>query len=53
VLERFYRIAEQSQPGTGLGLAICKRVADLHHATLTLSEGLQGRGLTVRLHLSA
>ena len=53
VLERFYRIAEQSQPGTGLGLAICKRVADLHGATLTLSEGLQGRGLTVRLHFDA
>jgi two-component system OmpR family sensor kinase len=52
VLERFYRIAQQNQPGTGLGLAICKRVADLHHATLTLSEGLQGRGLTVRLHFA-
>jgi two-component system sensor histidine kinase QseC len=53
VLERFYRIAEQSQAGTGLGLAICKRVADLHQASLTLSEGLGGRGLTVRVHLSA
>ncbi|WP_296490577.1 ATP-binding protein [Rhodoferax sp.] len=53
VLERFFRIAEQGQPGTGLGLAICKRVADLHQATLTLSEGLQGRGLTVRLHFAA
>ncbi len=50
VLERFYRIARQDQPGTGLGLTICKRIADLHHATLTLSKGLQGRGLTVRLH---
>ena len=53
VLERFYRIAEQSQPGTGLGLAICKRVAELHHASLTLSEGMQGRGLTVRLRFAA
>lgn len=53
VLERFYRIAQQDQPGTGLGLAICKRVADLHHAALTLSEGPQGRGLTVRLHFVA
>lgn len=52
VFERFYRIAQQSQPGTGLGLAICKRVADLHQATLTLSDGLQGRGLTVRLHFA-
>ncbi|MBE0472751.1 ATP-binding protein [Rhodoferax sp.] len=52
VLERFYRIAEQSQSGTGLGLAICKRVADLHQASLTLSQGLNGRGLTVRVHFA-
>jgi two-component system sensor histidine kinase QseC len=50
VFERFYRIAQQSQPGTGLGLAICKRVADLHHAPLTLSDGIDGRGLTVHVH---
>lgn len=47
VFERFYRIAPQHQPGTGLGLAICRRVAELHHATIALSEGLLGRGLTV------
>lgn len=52
VFERFYRIAQQSQPGTGLGLAICQRVADLHHASLALSDGLQGRGLTVRVHFA-
>jgi two-component system sensor histidine kinase QseC len=53
VFERFYRIAEQSQPGTGLGLAICQRIAELHHASLTLSEGPAGRGLTVRIHFKA
>ncbi len=53
VLERFYRVAEQSQAGTGLGLAICKRVADLRQAPLTLSGGIGGQGLTVRVHLSA
>ncbi len=47
VQERFYRLAGQNQPGTGLGLAICKRIAELHHSVLTLTEGLQGRGLTV------
>jgi len=52
VFERFYRIAQQNQPGTGLGLAICQRVADLHNATLALSDGLHGRGLTVRLHFT-
>lgn len=50
VFERFYRIAQQSQPGTGLGLAICKRVADLHTASLALSGGIEGRGLTVHVH---
>lgn len=48
VFERFYRVAAQSQPGTGLGLAICKRIAELHHVSLTLSDGPAGRGLTVR-----
>jgi two-component system sensor histidine kinase QseC len=52
VFERFYRIAPQHQPGTGLGLAICQRVAELHHATIALSEGLLGRGLTVSVKFS-
>jgi two-component system sensor histidine kinase QseC len=50
VFERFYRVASQDQPGTGLGLSICRRIAELHHANLTLSDGLNGRGLTVRVH---
>jgi signal transduction histidine kinase len=52
VLERFYRLAQQNQPGTGLGLAICKRIAELHHSVLVLSEGLHGRGLSVSIELS-
>jgi len=51
VQERFYRLAGQNQPGTGLGLAICKRIAELHHSALTLADGLQGRGLSVRVVL--
>ena len=47
VFERFYRVARQNQPGTGLGLAICQRISELHHAQIELSEGLDGRGLTV------
>ncbi len=49
VFDRFYRIAQQDQPGTGLGLAICRRIAELHHAQITLGEGPQGRGLSARL----
>ncbi|TXT40813.1 MAG: two-component system OmpR family sensor histidine kinase QseC [Comamonadaceae bacterium] len=52
VFERFYRVATQNQPGTGLGLAICKRVAELHHTTLELSEGIHGRGLCVTVPLA-
>ena len=53
VFERFYRVANQSQPGSGLGLAICKRIADLHHASFTLSDGMDGHGLTVYVHFQA
>lgn len=53
VFERFYRVATQDQPGTGLGLSICKRIAELHRAPMTLSDGLQGRGLTVNVTFGA
>lgn len=49
VLERFYRVAAQSEPGTGLGLAICQRIAELHRTQLVLGQGLHGQGLGVRV----
>ena len=49
VFVRFYRVASQSQPGTGLGLSICQRIAERHRASVTLTDGLQGRGLTVQV----
>jgi two-component system sensor histidine kinase QseC len=52
VFERFYRIAAQDQPGTGLGLAICQRIAELHNARLTLTEGPKGCGVTVSMFFS-
>ena len=51
VFERFYRIAGQNQPGTGLGLAICQRIAELHSARITLSVGLNDRGVIARVVL--
>ncbi len=51
VFDRFYRIATQDQPGTGLGLAICRRVAELHAAQITLSDGPNGKGLAARVLL--
>jgi two-component system sensor histidine kinase QseC len=52
VFERFYRIASQDQPGTGLGLAICRRIAGLHHARMTLTEGPRNRGVTASVFFS-
>ncbi len=49
VFERFYRVAGSEQQGSGLGLAIVKRVLALHGGEVTLSAGLNQRGLTVNL----
>lgn len=49
IFDRFYRRADCSMPGAGLGLAIVKRVADLHGAQITLSDGDRGKGLHVRI----
>ncbi len=52
VFNRFYRLADQSQPGTGLGLAICRSVAELHHAHISMSDTEHGTGLTVSVTFS-
>ena len=53
VLERFVRLeASRTTPGTGLGLSLVRAIADLHGATLTLSDtdpGAEPPGLRVRL----
>jgi len=35
--------------GSGLGLSIVKRIADLHGAGIVLGEGLNGKGLRVKV----
>ena len=55
IFNRFHRgSGEQAlgADGSGLGLAIVKRVADLHGARIVLGEGLNGRGLRVRLEFA-
>jgi len=51
VFERFHRgTSANSVPdanGSGLGLSIVKRIADAHRATVTMTDGAGGRGLTV------
>ena len=51
VFERFFRIPGTEQQGSGLGLAIVKRVLALHGGDVSLSPGLQERGLSVALTL--
>lgn len=60
VFDRFYRgSAQQTKelvPGTGLGLAIVKKIAERHHATIELADGLPNSsrqtGLTVRIRFN-
>lgn len=53
VFDRFYRVSGSAEEGSGLGLSIVKRIADLHHATLRLSQGPGGRGLVVEVSFAA
>lgn len=49
MLEPFVRGRHPDVPGSGLGLSIVKRVANIHDAKVFLGEGLEGRGLGVRV----
>jgi signal transduction histidine kinase len=53
VFERFFRVAGTEQQGSGLGLAIVRRVLSLHGGDVTLSSGLDRRGLSVDLIVPA
>ena len=49
VFRRFYRLeASRTTPGNGLGLALVKAVADLHGASVELSDNRPGLRVTVR-----
>ena len=47
VSARFYRPLGTQASGSGLGLSIVKRIAEVHHASLQVAAGDQGRGLRV------
>lgn len=44
IFDSFYRVPGTGTEGCGLGLAIVKWVADMHNATISLGEGLNGKG---------
>jgi two-component system sensor histidine kinase TctE len=47
VFSRFYRIPGTPGAGCGLGLAIVAEIAGQHHASISLDDGLPGRGTRV------
>jgi two-component system OmpR family sensor kinase len=49
VFDRFYRSAGNKEHGSGLGLAIALRIAQRHHATLSMGNNENGVGLRVTL----
>jgi len=52
VFARFFRVPGGEHDGTGLGLPVCRRIAELHRARITLHDGPDGRGLTVRVQFA-
>jgi len=54
VLQRFYRLEDsRTTPGSGLGLALVNAIADLHNATLTLSDNRPGLRVSLRFPATA
>jgi two-component system sensor histidine kinase QseC len=51
--QRFHRFGAQTVEGVGLGLSIVRRIAELHGAELAFGDGLEGRGLGVRVRFPA
>ncbi|MFX1675122.1 ATP-binding protein [Paraburkholderia sp. A2WS-5] len=49
VWERFYRGEAHNASGSGLGLSIVRRIAEQHHARISLGSGEDNRGLVVTL----
>jgi len=47
LVEDDYRRAGTAASGSGIGLSIVKAIADAYGATVTLTDGPEGRGLKV------
>ena len=53
IFDRFYRVAGSSERGSGIGLSLVSRIAQLHGASIEVSEGIAGRGFAVTVSFRA
>lgn len=53
IFDMFYTAArgDRGGQGTGLGLAICQGMVGAHGGRVSVEDGLDGRGTTMRMHL--
>lgn len=47
VFERFYRVIGSQESGSGLGLSIVRQIAEIHDASITVSQNSPGLKMTV------
>ena len=53
IFDRFYRIAGNQATGSGLGLSIMKGIAELHLATVAVTDGIGTTGTTISVSFPA
>ena len=51
VFDRFYRALGTKTQGHGLGLAIVKRIVEIHQGRISVEDGLDGKGTTMKITL--
>ena len=53
IFDMYYTAArgDRGGQGTGLGLAICQGMVGAHGGRVSVEDGLDGRGTTMRMHL--
>ena len=51
VFDRFYRALGTKTQGHGLGLAIVKRIVEIHQGKISVEDGLDGKGTTMKITL--
>lgn len=53
IFKRFHRVPGSGIRGSGIGLSLVAAIAELHGASIEVSDGLEERGLCVRVVFSA